>query len=88
MTRNTLRRVEVATPILQDDVKRRIDHIFDVMWHDNVQARDQQPDGSYTRRYPWHAKRRWRVKTRCTTKPIGWRRASKNNKNRPSVCFR
>ena len=49
MTRNTLRRVEVATPILQDDVKRRIDHIFDVMWHDNVQARDQQPDGSYTR---------------------------------------
>ena len=38
MTRNTLRRVEVATPILQDDVKRRIDHIFDVMWHDNVQA--------------------------------------------------
>ena len=22
------------------------------MWHDNVQARDQQPDGSYTRRYP------------------------------------
>ena len=52
MTRNTLRRVEVATPILQDDVKRRIDHIFDVMWHDNVQARDQQPDGSYTRRYP------------------------------------
>ena len=43
MTRNTLRRVEVATPILQDDVKRRIDHIFDVMWHDNVQARDQQP---------------------------------------------
>ena len=52
MTRNTLRRVEVATPILQDDVKRRIDHIFDVMWHDNLQARDQQPDGSYTRRYP------------------------------------
>ena len=52
MTRNTLRRVEVATPILQDDVKHRIDHIFDVMWHDNVQARDQQPDGSYTRRYP------------------------------------
>ena len=42
----------MATPILQDDVKRRIDHIFDVMWHDNVQARDQQPDGSYTRRYP------------------------------------
>ncbi len=52
MTRNTLRRVEVAVPLLQDDIKHRVDHIFDLMWHDNVQARDQQPDGSYTRRYP------------------------------------
>ncbi len=52
MTRNTLRRVEVAVPLLQEDIKRRIDHVFDLMWHDNVQARDQQPDGSYTRRYP------------------------------------
>lgn len=52
MTRNTLRRVEVATPILDKDVKARIERIFDVIWRDNVQAREQQPDGSYKRRYP------------------------------------
>ena len=52
MTRNTLRRVEVATPILDKDLKARVAEIFDVLWHDNVQARDQQPDGSYARRFP------------------------------------
>ncbi|MBQ8200838.1 MAG: polyphosphate kinase 1 [Clostridia bacterium] len=52
MTRNTLRRVEVATPILDSAIKARIEMIFDVIWRDNVQAREQQPDGSYARRYP------------------------------------
>ena len=52
MTRNTLRRVEVATPILDRDARAQLDHIFDIIWRDNVQARDQQPDGSYLRRYP------------------------------------
>jgi len=52
MTRNTLRRVEVATPILDDGCKERLDRIFDVIWRDNVQAREQQPDGNYRRRYP------------------------------------
>ncbi len=52
MTRNTLRRVEVATPILDTDCKARLDRIFDVIWRDNVQAREQQPDGNYRRRYP------------------------------------
>jgi len=52
MTRNTLRRVEVATPILDEGCKARIERIFDVIWRDNVQAREQQPDGNYRRRYP------------------------------------
>lgn len=52
MTRNTLRRVEVATPILDEGCKARLDRIFDVIWRDNVQAREQQPDGNYRRRYP------------------------------------
>ena len=52
MTRNTLRRVEVATPILDEGCKFRLERIFDVIWHDNVQAREQQPDGNYRRRYP------------------------------------
>ena len=52
MTRNTLRRVEIATPILDDGCRERLDRIFDVIWRDNVQAREQQPDGNYLRRYP------------------------------------
>lgn len=52
MTRNTLRRVEVATPILDDGLKANLEEIFDIIWHDNVQAREQQPDGSYRRRMP------------------------------------
>ncbi|MGN0984309.1 MAG: polyphosphate kinase 1 [Gemmiger sp.] len=52
MTRNTLRRVEVALPVQDEGLRRRLANIFDVMWRDNRQARDQQPDGSYTRRMP------------------------------------
>lgn len=52
MTRNTLRRVEVACPILDDDLKKRLDTIFDVTWRDNSSARDQLPDGAYVRRMP------------------------------------
>ena len=52
MTRNTLRRVEVATPILDEECRERLVRIFDVIWHDNTQAREQQPDGNYRRRYP------------------------------------
>ena len=52
MTRNTLRRVEVACPILDEALKVRIEKIFSVLWNDNVQARDQRSDGNYTRRFP------------------------------------
>ena len=49
MTRNTRRRVEVAAPIYDADIKHRILDMFDVMMTDNVKARVQQPDGTYTR---------------------------------------
>ncbi|MBR1684905.1 MAG: polyphosphate kinase 1 [Clostridia bacterium] len=52
MTRNTVRRVEVATPIEVDAVKQRLADILDTMWNDNESARDQQPDGKYIRRMP------------------------------------
>lgn len=52
MTRNTLRRVEVAVPVYDDALKARLLKIFDVMWRDNRQVRDQLPDGSYVRRMP------------------------------------
>ena len=47
MTRNTLRRVEVATPIYDDKIKQRIRDMFGLMMKDNMQARIQQPDGAY-----------------------------------------
>lgn len=47
MTRNTLRRVEVATPIYDVDLRNRIYGIFQIMLRDNVKGRVQQPDGSY-----------------------------------------
>ena len=52
MTRNTLRRVEVAAPVYDEGLKQRLLRIFDKMWNDNRQARDQMPDGSYVRRMP------------------------------------
>ena len=52
MTRNMLRRVEVAAPVLQPELQNRLTAMFDTMWQDNVQAREQQPDGTAVRRYP------------------------------------
>lgn len=52
MTRNTLRRVEVAAPIRDEGLKAEITEMFDTLLADNVQAREMQPDGSYVRRQP------------------------------------
>lgn len=45
MTRNTERRVEVACPILDPELRRRVFHITDVLISDNVRARQLGPDG-------------------------------------------
>lgn len=47
MTRNTTRRVEVAVPIEDVDLRARIQEMFITMLSDNVKAREQQPDGIY-----------------------------------------
>lgn len=52
MTRNTLRRVEVAAPIYDESIKARLCEIFDIIYSDNQQARVQQADGNYKRRFP------------------------------------
>ena len=52
MTRNTLRRVEVAAPIRDEKLKEEIVAMFDLLLADNVQAREMQADGSYVRRQP------------------------------------
>lgn len=47
MTRNTVRRVEVAVPILDQKIKQEIlDHI-DIMWSDNVNGRYIDEFGNY-----------------------------------------
>ena len=47
MTRNTIRRVEVAAPVTDPQLKERILHIFELQMSDNVKARLQRPDGKY-----------------------------------------
>ena len=52
MTRNTLRRVEVAAPIYDTALRGRILSMFEMMLSDNLQARVMSPEGVYTRREP------------------------------------
>ena len=52
MTRNTLRRVEVAAPIEDEAIRTRVLDMFDLMLSDNVQAREMQADGTYQRLTP------------------------------------
>ncbi|MGB8455202.1 MAG: polyphosphate kinase 1 [Anaerocolumna sp.] len=47
MTRNTSRRVEIACPILDADIRNQILHILDIMFKDNVKARLIGSDGIY-----------------------------------------
>ena len=47
MSRNTLRRVEVAVPIKDEELRDRLRRMFRIMLEDNVKARVQLPDGSY-----------------------------------------
>ena len=49
MTRNTVRRVEVAAPVYDEGLKQRIRDMFNTMQHDNVKARELTADGLYVR---------------------------------------
>lgn len=50
MTRNTEKRVEVACPIYDEEIKRRLMHDLNVMLADNVKARRMLCDGTYTKK--------------------------------------
>ena len=50
MTRNTEKRVEVACPILDENVKKQVNHYLDVMLADNVKARELHSDGVYRKK--------------------------------------
>lgn len=47
MSRNTIRRVEVAAPVEDERLKKRIREMFRVMMRDNVKARIMLSDGKY-----------------------------------------
>ena len=47
MTRNTLRRVEVAVPVWDDALKTQINEMFITMLSDNQQARVEDNTGTY-----------------------------------------
>lgn len=50
MTRNTEKRVEVAAPVLDPDVKRQVNGYLEIMLADNVKARVLQKDGTYKKK--------------------------------------
>lgn len=49
MTRNTVRRVEVAAPVYNDKLKTKLQEMFDVMLSDNQKARKLEADRNYHR---------------------------------------
>lgn len=49
MTRNTNKRVEIATPIKDEKVKKKILNLLNTMLSDNVKARKLNQNGEYTR---------------------------------------
>ena len=49
MTRNTVRRVEVAAPVYNNKLKTKLQEMFDVMLSDNQKARKLEADGNYNR---------------------------------------
>ena len=52
MRRNLDRRVEVITPIRDQEIAKDLQEILGIMLADNRQAWDLQPDGNYTQRTP------------------------------------
>ncbi len=49
MTRNTIHRVEIAAPILDPELKKRVREYFETELKDNMQAREMMNDGTYVR---------------------------------------
>ncbi|MGM9522145.1 MAG: polyphosphate kinase 1 [Oscillospiraceae bacterium] len=47
MTRNTMRRVEVAVPVYDDDIRHHVERMFFEQLSDTAKLRVQQPDGVY-----------------------------------------
>ena len=50
MTRNTEKRVEVACPVYDEEIRKRLFHQLHVMLSDNVKARAMTSDGTYVKK--------------------------------------
>lgn len=50
MTRNTIRRVEVATPILDEQLRKKLDWMFDTMMQDDEKGKQLNAKGIYENR--------------------------------------
>ena len=48
MTRNTVKRVEVAAPVYSERLKKRLQDFFDLMLSDNKKARKEDAKGTYS----------------------------------------
>jgi len=48
MTRNTVKRVEVAAPVYSERLKKRLQDLFDLMLSDNKKARKEDVKGAYS----------------------------------------
>lgn len=47
MTRNTQRRVEIACPVLDSEIRKRIIEIKELQWSDDLKSMSLQPSGEY-----------------------------------------
>ncbi len=86
MTRNTIRRVEVAAPVYDQRIRKEILDIFNTMLADNVKARVQLSDGTYVYRSLVDEEAAAQPKLSCQDYFIerAYRRAEES-KNRKSV---
>ena len=50
MTRNTIRRVEVAVPVLDKKIRDRLDHMFEMMMQDDAKGKELNSTGIYESR--------------------------------------
>lgn len=85
MTRNTVRRVEVAAPVLNEKLKERLDWMFETMMNDDEKGKRLTETGNYADRslndvklnsqksfMPWHTamQRKSRKKRRLKSRRL------------------
>lgn len=66
LTRNTERRVEVGVRVDDPAIAKKLRGILDLQLRDTVNAREMQPDGTYTKVKPAPASRRWTARWPCS----------------------